>query len=115
MFLTDLVFLEDGIPNQTPSGVINFGKRAKIAEVLREIQHHQRTPHYFLPVPEFRDMIQKGLQNAGKLEDAYDQSLEIEPRRQGEENLPGKDRYAATGSHMTSVLIASMVMRQSPY
>ncbi|PKY00704.1 ras GEF [Aspergillus campestris IBT 28561] len=111
IFLTDLVFLEDGIPNQTPSGVINFGKRAKVAEVLREIQHHQRTPHYFLPVPELQDMIQKGLQNAGKLDDTYDQSLEIEPRRQGEENLPGRDRYAATGSHMTSVLIASMAMR----
>lgn len=42
MFLTDLIFIEDGTPNfLTGTQLINFSKRRRIAHVIREIQQYQ--------------------------------------------------------------------------
>lgn len=111
IYLTDFVFIEDGIPNHTPNGMINFSKRSKIADVLQDIQQFQNTPYLLQPVPELQDYIVKGLQSAKELNDMYERSMELEPRRYGEEALPGHVPYAATGSHMSSVVIASMAIR----
>lgn len=111
IYLTDFVFIEDGIPNNTPNGMINFSKRSKSADVLQDIQQFQSTPYLLQPVPELQDYIVKGLESAKDLNDMYDRSMELEPRRYGEETLPGHVPYAATGSHMSSMVIASMAMR----
>jgi hypothetical protein len=41
MYLTDLSFIEEGTPNYSPEGLLNFSKMRMIAHVIREIQHLQ--------------------------------------------------------------------------
>lgn len=88
--------------------MINFSKRSKIADVLQDIQQFQNTPYLLQSVPELQDYIVKGLQSAKELNDMYERSMELEPRRYDEEALPA---YTATGSHMSSMVIASMAIR----
>ncbi|RMZ77626.1 hypothetical protein DV738_g4323, partial [Chaetothyriales sp. CBS 135597] len=58
VFLTDLVFIEDGIPSVVKnSELINFTKRTKTAEVIREIQQYQTAPYPLNPVPELQNWI----------------------------------------------------------
>ncbi|KAK1147946.1 hypothetical protein N8T08_000462 [Aspergillus melleus] len=113
IYLTDLTFLEDGIPNHTSTGHINFTKRARTATILHDLQQHQITSYPFQPVPELQDFLTAGIQSAKDVHEMYDRSLDLEPRQHGEEDLPGGSDvgYVATGSHMSSVLIASMVLK----
>ncbi|OGM45902.1 cell division control protein Cdc25 [Aspergillus bombycis] len=93
VYLTDLTFIEDGIPSLTPSELINFNKRAKTAEVIRDIQQYQNVPYLLQPVPELQDYILSNLQAAGDVHDMYDRSLEVEPREREDEKIA---RYATT-------------------
>lgn len=52
MYLTDLTFIEDGHPDLTPNGLINFMKRRQIALVIREIQQFQNDAYNFKPLPQ---------------------------------------------------------------
>ncbi|KAJ5102104.1 hypothetical protein NUU61_004326 [Penicillium alfredii] len=107
VYLTDLTFIEDGIPSLTPSELINFSKRAKTAEVIRDIQQYQNVPYLLQPVPELQDYILSNLQAAGDVHDMYDRSLEIEPREREDEKIA---RYAeAASKEKTSLLSASSV------
>ncbi|GES60085.1 cell division control protein Cdc25 [Aspergillus terreus] len=87
VYLTDLTFIEDGIPSLTPSELINFNKRAKTAEVIRDIQQYQNVPYLLQPVPELQDYILSNLQAAGDVHDMYDRSLEVEPREREDEKI----------------------------
>ncbi|KAL9658467.1 hypothetical protein ABK040_006009 [Willaertia magna] len=79
LFLTDLVFIEDGNPDQRDDK-INFVKRRHLATVIRTIQKFQKTPYNFPYHP-----IRSKLTNVyfdmddGQL---YDMSIEREPRQQ---------------------------------
>lgn len=110
MYLTDLVFIEDGIPSNVGNGTINFSKRYKVADVLQDVRQFQNTPYVLQPVNELQDHITQQLHSATDINEMYDRSLDLEPRHAGEE-LPGHVPYAATGSHMSSVVIASMAIR----
>jgi hypothetical protein len=49
MFLSDLVFLEDGNPDHVKEygeGVINFEKRRMVAAVINQIQRLQQVSHW---------------------------------------------------------------------
>ncbi|GIC85747.1 putative cell division control protein Cdc25 [Aspergillus udagawae] len=112
VYLTDLTFIEDGIPSLTPSELINFNKRAKTAEVIRDIQQYQNVPYLLQPVPELQDYILSNLQAAGDVHDMYDRSLEVEPREREDEKIA---RYAAAASSRdlrshSTMAIASMVI-----
>lgn len=51
VYLTDLVFIQDGNPDfLKDSRLINFGKRHKTAEVIKEIMIYQSTPYVPCPV-----------------------------------------------------------------
>ncbi|CAG8111353.1 unnamed protein product [Penicillium olsonii] len=107
VYLTDLTFIEDGIPSLTPSELINFNKRAKTAEVIRDIQQYQNVPYLLQPVGELQDYILSNLQGAGDVHDMYDRSLEIEPREREDEKIA---RYAeASAKDKGSLLFASTV------
>ncbi|KAJ5121588.1 uncharacterized protein N7515_009549 [Penicillium bovifimosum] len=107
VYLTDLTFIEDGIPSLTPSELINFNKRAKTAEVIRDIQQYQNVPYLLQPVGELQDYILSNLQGAGDVHDMYDRSLEIEPREREDEKIA---RYAEAASRdKGSLLFASTV------
>ncbi|KAL5332356.1 ras guanine nucleotide exchange factor domain-containing protein [Aspergillus crustosus] len=107
VYLTDLTFIEDGIPSLTPSELINFNKRTKTAEVIRDIQQYQNSPYLLTPVTELQEYILSNLQGAGDVHDMYDRSLEVEPREREDEKIA---RYAAGGRDMGALTIAALVM-----
>ncbi|CAL1527360.1 unnamed protein product, partial [Lymnaea stagnalis] len=45
MYLTDLSFIEEGTPNITEDGLVNFSKMRMIAHVIREIRLFQQTSY----------------------------------------------------------------------
>jgi hypothetical protein len=86
VYLTDLTFIEDGNKDYLDNGLINFDKRRKISQVIREIQQYQQTPYCLEAVP----AIQKYLTSVTYLEEneTYTLSLQIEPKDMD----PSKDK-----------------------
>ncbi|KAF2004192.1 cell division control protein 25 [Amniculicola lignicola CBS 123094] len=88
VYLTDLTFIEDGIPSLIKrTNLINFAKRAKTAEVIRDIQQYQNVPYPLQPVPELQDYILTNMQSAGDVHEMYDTSLQLEPREREDEKI----------------------------
>src|SRR6266542_1349022 len=89
VYLTDLTFIEDGNPNTLKKSrqLINFSKRMKTAEVIREIQQYQSVPYCLTPVPEIQMFIRSHLQDSRDVSDLYDQSLNMEPREREDEKI----------------------------
>ena len=86
--MTDLTFIEDGIPSIIKkTNMINFAKRAKTAEVIRDIQQYQNVAYSLQPVPELQDYILSNMQAAGDVHEMYDKSLQIEPREREDEKI----------------------------
>lgn len=93
VYLTDLTFIEDGIPSIIKkTNHINFAKRAKTAEVIRDIQQYQNVGYSLQPVPELQDYILSNMQAAGDVHEMYDKSLQVEPREREDEKIV---RYVA--------------------
>ncbi len=78
IYLTDLVFIEDGTPDTVDDGLINFSKLRKLAESIREIQQYQQGIYYLSSVPRMREL----LLNYQELDEneAYSLSLKCEGR-----------------------------------
>ncbi|KAI2660225.1 Ras-specific guanine nucleotide-releasing factor 2 [Labeo rohita] len=45
MYLTDLAFIEEGTPNFTEEGLVNFSKMRMISHIIREIRQFQQAPY----------------------------------------------------------------------
>jgi son of sevenless-like protein len=107
--LTDLTFIEDGIPSHTPSELINFNKRAKTAEVIRDIQQYQNVPYQLQSVTELQDYILSNMQAAGDVHAMYERSLEVEPREREDEKIARYEKSTRDSSNFTVVsLVASL-------
>jgi len=90
VYLTDLTFIEDGIPATIKkSDLINFAKRAKTAEVIREIQTYQNVAYPFRTVPELLEMMIPVINESPDVsdQDTYDLSLKLEPREREDEKI----------------------------
>ncbi|TAQ88361.1 hypothetical protein B7494_g3309 [Chlorociboria aeruginascens] len=88
VYLTDLTFIEDGISSIIKrSALINFAKRAKTAEVIRDIQQYQNVPYPLQPVPELQEYILSNMQAAGDVHEMYERSLAVEPREREDEKI----------------------------
>ncbi|GAB0136318.1 hypothetical protein EsDP_00004623 [Epichloe bromicola] len=88
VYLTDLTFIEDGIPSIIKkTNLINFAKRAKTAEVIRDIQQYQNVGYSLQPVPELQDYILSNMHAAGDVHEMYDKSLLVEPREREDEKI----------------------------
>ena len=88
VYLTDLTFIEDGIPSVIKkTNLINFAKRAKTAEVIRDIQQYQNVAYLLQPVSELQDYILSNMQAAGDVHEMYDKSLQVEPREREDEKI----------------------------
>ncbi|GAP87809.1 hypothetical protein SAMD00023353_2801520 [Rosellinia necatrix] len=88
VYLTDLTFIEDGIPSiMKKTNMINFAKRAKTAEVIRDIQQYQNAPYSLQPVPELQDYILSNMAAAGDVHEMYEKSLVVEPREREDEKI----------------------------
>ncbi|XP_016898396.2 ras-specific guanine nucleotide-releasing factor 2, partial [Cynoglossus semilaevis] len=79
MYLTDLVFIEEGTPNFTEEGLVNFSKMRMISHIIREIRQFQQTPYRIeLQVKATQYLLDKTL--TMDEDTLYDLSLKIEPR-----------------------------------
>lgn len=88
VYLTDLTFIEDGIASVVKnSNLINFTKRTKTAEVIRDIQQYQNVPYSLSQVPELQDYILEHMKGAGDVHEMYDKSLQVEPREREDEKI----------------------------
>ncbi|KAL9124420.1 MAG: hypothetical protein Q9217_006248 [Psora testacea] len=88
IYLTDLTFIEDGIPGIIKrTSLINFAKRAKTAEVIGDIQQYQNVPYSLKPVGDLQDYILSNMQAAGDVHEAYEKSLDVEPREREDEKI----------------------------
>ncbi|KAG9255205.1 ras guanine nucleotide exchange factor domain-containing protein [Emericellopsis atlantica] len=88
VFLTDLTFIEDGIPSIIKkTNLINFAKRSKTAEVIWDIQQYQNVGYSLQPVPELQDYILSNVHVAGDVHEMYNKSLQIEPREREDEKI----------------------------
>ncbi|CAB4380587.1 unnamed protein product [Rhizophagus irregularis] len=89
VYLTDLTFIEDGNPNTLKKSrqLVNFSKRMKTAEVIREIQQYQSVPYNLAAVQEIQMFIKCHLQDSRDVGDLYDQSLSMEPREREDEKI----------------------------
>lgn len=82
IYLQDLTFIEDGNPDylRKSNNLINFAKRHKAAEVIRELKQFQSFAYNFHPIPEFQDFIQINLDESHDVDRLYERSLVLEPR-----------------------------------
>ncbi|KZV81038.1 ras GEF [Exidia glandulosa HHB12029] len=94
VYLTALTFNQDGakdnIPGKDPNGpmLINFQKRHKAAEVLREIKRYQQMPYNLTPVPQVIALIEDSIKLLQFDRDkAWALSMEREPREREEEKV----------------------------
>eukprot|EP01094_Clydonella_sp_ATCC50884_P005879 TRINITY_DN1486_c0_g1_i1.p1 TRINITY_DN1486_c0_g1~~TRINITY_DN1486_c0_g1_i1.p1 ORF type:complete len:1136 (+),score=369.66 TRINITY_DN1486_c0_g1_i1:225-3632(+) len=98
MYLTDLTFIEDGNPNTTKDGLVNFFKRNLISQVIADIQQYQQTPYNLEEVK----FIQFYLTDCVKVldkEKCYQYSLNILPRgKKAEKEAVGWNAPAAYAS-----------------
>ncbi|ORZ25027.1 ras guanine nucleotide exchange factor domain-containing protein [Absidia repens] len=89
IYLQDLTFIEDGNSNflKKTNNLINFAKRMKTGEVIRELQQYQSTPYILQLVPDIQEFIKTHLQSSRDEETLYNLSLAVEPRERGEDTL----------------------------
>ncbi|KAI9481025.1 MAG: ras guanine nucleotide exchange factor domain-containing protein [Benjaminiella poitrasii] len=93
IYLQDLTFIEDGNANELKSKaaqqivLINFAKRAKTAEVIREIQQYQLSLYQLKPVDDLQEFIKTNLISTRDEEQLYKESLKLEPREREDEKI----------------------------
>jgi hypothetical protein len=82
IYLQDLTFIEDGNPDylRKSNTLINFAKRQKAAEVIRELKQFQSFAYNFHTIPEFQEFIKSKLDLDHDVEKMYERSLKLEPR-----------------------------------
>lgn len=82
IYLQDLTFIEDGNSNflKKSNHLINFSKRMKTAEVIRDLQQYQSTHYMLQAVPDIQEFIQTHLHSSREEEELYNISLRLEPR-----------------------------------
>ncbi|XP_065119874.1 ras-specific guanine nucleotide-releasing factor 2 isoform X3 [Paramisgurnus dabryanus] len=79
MYLTDLAFIEEGTPNFTEEGLVNFSKMRMISHIIREIRQFQQAPYRIELQPKVTQfLLDKTL--VMDEDTLYDLSLKIEPR-----------------------------------
>ncbi|GAB1294518.1 Ras-specific guanine nucleotide-releasing factor 1 [Apodemus speciosus] len=79
MYLTDLVFIEEGTPSYTEDGLVNFSKMRMISHIIREIRQYQQTNYKIVPQPKVTRYL---LDESSILDEdsLYETSLKTEPK-----------------------------------
>ncbi|XP_053810256.1 ras-specific guanine nucleotide-releasing factor 1 isoform X1 [Vidua chalybeata] len=79
MYLTDLAFIEEGTPNYTEDGLVNFSKMRMISHIIREIRQFQQTSYKIEHQPKVTQYLldQSCVMDEESL---YEASLRIEPK-----------------------------------
>lgn len=92
VYLTDLTFLEIGNPDYLPdTHFINFEKRRRVYNLIREIQKYMEVPYAFIPIGQIQEFIKKIYEKRGSPrgweespsmmteDELYERSLIVEP------------------------------------
>lgn len=89
VYLTDLTFLEDANSDflQESAKLINFSKRMKSADIIRDIMQYQIVPYVYKEIPEIQTLLTNGYTQAQPIDAQYDLSLELEPRANSDERV----------------------------
>ncbi|EDO14968.1 hypothetical protein Kpol_414p1 [Vanderwaltozyma polyspora DSM 70294] len=82
VFLSDLTFTSDGNPDfiKGSSHIINFNKRTRIADILRDIMSFKVIHYNLKPNEEIQNYIEHSLVGVPHIEKQYELSLAIEAR-----------------------------------
>lgn len=82
VYLTTLTFIQDGSPDNLKDGnLINFNKRNKIADVIREMKTFQSKPYNLTPIPYVLSFIEDSISSLKmSADDFWNLSLSREPR-----------------------------------
>ena len=80
VYLTDLTFIEDGNRDETEDGLVNFKKRAAVAQVLSTVRRYQCEPYAFEQISEIQQAFRLRFTKALSDADMYALSLKFEPR-----------------------------------
>lgn len=82
VYLSDLTFVFHGNPDTllNRSRMINFGKRAKTADILLGLDRFKLTGYNLLQVPEIQKYLDGWLDKCPTIEEQYQLSLNLEPR-----------------------------------
>ncbi|CAE7227536.1 unnamed protein product [Rhizoctonia solani] len=89
VYLTVLTFIQDGNKDfiSKEQGIINFGKRLKAAEVIREIQSYQAKQYNLSVVDQIQTFIEQSLANVEEKADYWETSMGLEPREREDEKM----------------------------
>lgn len=89
VYLSDLTFIEDGNPNMLRNNekLINFSKRMKTAEVIRDLQQYQTMPYPYQKVHELQKWLDNELENSSEVQELYELSVQVEPREREDEKM----------------------------
>ncbi|EUC63459.1 cell division control protein, partial [Rhizoctonia solani AG-3 Rhs1AP] len=89
VYLTVLTFIQDGNKDfiSKEQGIINFGKRQKAAEVIREIQSYQAKQYNLSVVDQIQTYIEHALANVEEKADYWETSMGLEPREREDEKM----------------------------
>lgn len=82
VYLSDLTFTANGNPDflHRNTVLVNFGKRVRILEILKEISVYQRSHYKLKRYEDIQVFIESSLENLPSIEKQYAQSLRNEPR-----------------------------------
>jgi hypothetical protein len=85
MFLTDLLFIEDGNPDIKNDNLINWSKRKLQAEIIRSIQMYQQMGYERViqdfDDPDFENVLTELEKKCENMDTLYELSLKYEPRQ----------------------------------
>lgn len=89
VYLSDLTLVEDGNPDnlQDNAKIINFSKRLKSAEIIRDIVQYQLHGYNYTAVPAVQVLLDQGFAKAPPLDAQYETSLSLEPRERANERM----------------------------
>jgi son of sevenless len=89
--LTTLTFIQDGAEDNISGNIVNFRKRQKASEVIRDIKRWQSPPFIFQHVPSIQAYLEDSLKQFTESVELGDYfwnlSLEREPREREDERM----------------------------
>ncbi|SCV00141.1 LANO_0F05402g1_1 [Lachancea nothofagi CBS 11611] len=82
VYLSDLTFIAQGNPDflHRSADIINFGKRVRIVEILKEVASYQNIRYKVKRYDDVQAFIEESIKNVPNIEKQYEQSLRVEPR-----------------------------------
>jgi son of sevenless-like protein len=105
VFLSDLTFTTNGNPDHLhgDSKLINFAKRTKTVDILREISRYQNLKYNLKKYPDLQDVISYRLTTGLNIDEQYNRSLTIEPRVKVAQQIQGNDPAKGSISSASTV------------